>query len=94
MGVSGVEEVIGKVSGWCQRWEIGAAYQNPRLTKSFEKVIVRNRQIQTQTLTRVQNHFFGFLKKFNGIYLKSILVYDQHSPLSCPNRGIYLLPIL
>ena len=35
-----------------------------------------NRQILTQALTPVITHSFGFLKKFNRIYLPSILLYD------------------
>ena len=40
-------------------------------------VFLRNRQILTQTLIPVLTHFFGILKKFNGIYLSSILLYNQ-----------------
>ena len=43
----------------------------------FSLVFVCNRQILTQTLILVLTHFLGILKKFNGIYLSSILLYDQ-----------------
>ena len=43
----------------------------------FFLVFIHKRQILIQTLSPVLTHFFWILKKFNGIYLPSILLYDQ-----------------